>query len=517
MVDVRELWRALCQLTVGAIVYLGLIAIFMLYVSALKWGLFLEALGAKVSVFRLFNLYLLGYFVNLILPSYLGGDAVRSWYLGRSIGQHQAFAATIMERYTGLVGMVLMALTCMWFVESVGWPIKVTIILIALGLFAITVLALSPKMLAQVERIPKLRGTVKHLKKVQEGLLFVSKDRALLVKTMVLSLLYHVFTVVNTHAAAFAVGWSDPSLGGMFVVVPLILLIGAIPLAPNSLGIQEGAFYFFLTGLGGTPAQALGVGVILRIKTYIFAMVGGVVWLFLRRDRARDNFVDSVVLPGEDLSKLQLVSLVEESGRGQTSIVISEKGCADFLDRKVIDDLISNGRLLKFATAEITDENWQEISRQFIELLDSHGVRQASFVGVEDAGSIVQHLALTNLKRIRRIVLIDPATRAHPRLFDKITDWVEKKLPLGLPLRVVGKAFDSKPFLHRIRCPVLLVKSRTSNEAELAEIEFMSNHLPTAWMVDLSADNNDSEIESLNAAISEFQLVAAKRPRKAVA
>lgn len=281
-VDVRELWGALSKLTLGAIVYLTLIAIAMLYLSALKWNLFLEALGSSVSVFRLFNLYLLGYFVNLILPSYIGGDAARSWYLGKSVGQHEAFTATIMERYTGLVGMVLMALVMMWFVPDVTWAIKLAVLAVGIGLAIITALALSPKLLAQLERIPKCADVVKHLKKVQAGLLFISKDWKLLSKAMVLSLTYHVFTVINTHAAAFAVGWTDPHFMGLFVVVPLILLIGAIPLAPNSLGIQEGAFYFFLMGLGATPAQALGVGLVLRIKSYVMALVGGVVWLRFR-------------------------------------------------------------------------------------------------------------------------------------------------------------------------------------------------------------------------------------------
>ena len=63
-----------------------------------------------MPVLHLFNLYLVGYFVNLFMPSYLGGDLVRSWYAGKEIGQHEALAATILERYTGFVAMIVLAI-----------------------------------------------------------------------------------------------------------------------------------------------------------------------------------------------------------------------------------------------------------------------------------------------------------------------------------------------------------------------------------------------------------------------
>ena len=108
------------------------------------------------------------------------------------------------------------------------------------------------------------------------------KDKPLLYKTLGLSLLFHSIAVLNTIACAQAVGWANPPVWDLFVVLPIILLIAAIPLAPNGLGLQEGAFFFFLTGLGATPEQALGTALILRAKSYILAIIGGLIWLYLR-------------------------------------------------------------------------------------------------------------------------------------------------------------------------------------------------------------------------------------------
>jgi len=284
LADLKSLWGALSQLTFLAVFNLAVLAAALIYVSALKWKFFIEAFGRKVSVARLFGLYLVGYFVNLILPSYLGGDVVRSWYIGKDVGQHEALSATILERYTGLVGMVLLALAFMWFAGSVTWEIRLTVIGVACGLALATVLALSRRLLEKMERFAFLRGPLKHLSRIQDGLHLARENHSLLLKALALSLVYHTLTVFNTIAAGYAVGWLNPPFWELFVVLPLILLVGALPITPQGLGIQEGAFFFFLSSVGASPAQALGLALILRAKSYILALLGGLVWLKIRRD-----------------------------------------------------------------------------------------------------------------------------------------------------------------------------------------------------------------------------------------
>jgi uncharacterized membrane protein YbhN (UPF0104 family) len=102
-----------------------------------------------------------------------------------------------------------------------------------------------------------------------------------------LSFMFHVMTIVNTVAVARAVGWDGAPWGELFVVVPLILLVGAVPVSPQGLGIQEGAFVFFLQAAGASSAQALAVALVLRAKSYALALVGGVLWLGVRNQEAR--------------------------------------------------------------------------------------------------------------------------------------------------------------------------------------------------------------------------------------
>jgi uncharacterized membrane protein YbhN (UPF0104 family) len=201
------------------------------------------------------------------------------------VGQHEAFAATLLERLLGLVAMLGLALISIWFVPSASVAVRGAIVCMAVGLGLAVGCLLSPWCLAVVARLPRIGRFVVHLQKVQGVLRGAAANRAVLLKALVLSLLFHSITVVNTVAAAAAVGWFGVPYADLFVVLPIILLIGSLPITPSGLGLQEGAFLYFLTGLGATPAQALGVGVILRIKSYVLAAIGGLVWWSVRQEQ----------------------------------------------------------------------------------------------------------------------------------------------------------------------------------------------------------------------------------------
>ena len=292
-VDFRALGTALANLTWESILLLLLMGVVLVYVSAFKWALFLRASGQSVRVSELCGLYLVGYFVNLILPSYLGGDLVRSYELGKRVGQHSALAATILERFTGLVAMVFLGLITMSFVDGIPIEVQVTIICVALGLVLASIVALSRSVLAVVEsRMPVLHPVIAQCRKLQEALRVGTSKPDVLFKAFLLSFLFHSLTVVNTQIAAYAVGWSGVDGLALFVVLPLILLIGAIPVTPQGLGLQEGAFAFFLHLIGASPAQALGVGVVLRAKSYLLALLGGAFWGVLKMRERGERLSD---------------------------------------------------------------------------------------------------------------------------------------------------------------------------------------------------------------------------------
>jgi uncharacterized protein (TIRG00374 family) len=289
-VDLGGVTNALLDITSSDVVIIFAISFALVWVSVLKWRLFLGRLGISASALHLFRLYLVGYFVNLIMPSAIGGDVVRSLYVGRDVDKMRAMSATLLERYTGFLAMVTMALVAVSWAPQVTHGVLVATVVIggaAVGLTAVLVTGTLVRVCASLRVPEKVLGK---LARLQEGVQWGLSDRPLLIRAGILSLIFHLLTIVNTAAVAHAVGWHDVPWSDLLVVVPLILLVGAIPISPQGLGIQEGAFLFFLNSVGATDGQALAVALVLRAKSYVLALCGGVLWLTLvRGKRARED------------------------------------------------------------------------------------------------------------------------------------------------------------------------------------------------------------------------------------
>lgn len=280
LVEWGEIVEILANISALDVLILLIISLALVLVSVFKWRGFLERLGIKRSVWSLYKLYLIGYFVNFFMPSAVGGDVVRSLYVGSTVKKTGAFSATFLERYTGLVAMVCMALCALPFAPVRGRGIGLLVVSVAVGVFAATVCLWRGSFISALSRFSRSNRLRQILEDLHNALVCGVSDGPLLRRAACLSVLFHVLTVVNTMAVASAVGWTSASWSNLLVVVPLILLLGSIPLAPQGLGIQEGVALFFLTAVGATNTQALAVAIVLRAKSYVLALAGGTLWAF---------------------------------------------------------------------------------------------------------------------------------------------------------------------------------------------------------------------------------------------
>lgn len=282
LADPAKVFQSLSHVSITNFVILMILSFLMIGISAIKWQLFIEYLGAKVSLLRLFALYITGYFINILFPSYIGGDALRSYYVGKTVGQHQALSATFLERYTGLLAMALLGMIAALYENTlIDFGTRAIVVAVGVIVIAITFSAYSMRFDAEKYNNKIVKKLISNISRLHELMLQTSNQRLLWVKALGLSFTYHLFTVANTYIAGVAVGWHNPPIGQLFVVLPIILILGSIPITPSGLGIQEGAFFHFLQMLGATAPQALGVAVLLRAKTYILALIGWLVWSYI--------------------------------------------------------------------------------------------------------------------------------------------------------------------------------------------------------------------------------------------
>lgn len=271
------------NLTLEWVAYLLFISVVLIYASVLKWKLLLKTQGVEERTSHLYGLYLAGYFFNLLFPSFIGGDAARSWHLGRAQGQRRTAVATFLERYSGLFTMLMLGMVFSFITDKVQTPERVTILLLFLGFVGCTALLYSKSLVSGVALLPRIGVVVgKQGALFQEALRVSTSCPRKISIVVALSFVFHALAVVNVLACAHAVGWTHAPVGELFIVVPIILIISALPVTPQALGVQEGAFVYYLTLLGALPAEAMGVALLIRAKAYVLAALGGLYLLCAR-------------------------------------------------------------------------------------------------------------------------------------------------------------------------------------------------------------------------------------------
>src|SRR5262249_23657533 len=115
--DWDKVGQAFARLRVG--LWLAAVALLLVtqVVSALRWRVLARALGFERPLRQLTGIYFIGMYFNLLLPTSVGGDVVRAWYLdGGSRRRLAAFASVFLDRVSGL--LVLLTMACVALVLS---------------------------------------------------------------------------------------------------------------------------------------------------------------------------------------------------------------------------------------------------------------------------------------------------------------------------------------------------------------------------------------------------------------
>jgi pimeloyl-ACP methyl ester carboxylesterase len=146
-------------------------------------------------------------------------------------------------------------------------------------------------------------------------------------------------------------------------------------------------------------------------------------------------------------------------------------------------------------------------------------VKRATFLGIAAGGAVVQAMSNVYPKTVRRVILLDSSARVAPGFWQKVSDYLEEFFPLGLPLRSLSAEFDSRPMLHRIHCPALVLVSASAGVWLEDQAKMIARRIPNAWFAKLKGSSLNHEgvlSEELRSKVKEFLQVPAKRPQKAL-
>lgn len=178
------------------------------------------------------------------------------------------------------------------------------------------------------------------------------------------------------------------------------------------------------------------------------------------------------------------VLLESTKGSGRPVLIFYSDLRYTSVGRAVFSAVGEDRQSLILRTSPVTMDNWKLLAGSISETVRANGVRHAHVVALGDTAIPAQQLYLSDMKGLRSMVLVDGVARLRSNELGRLAGMLDEYLPLGLPLRNQSGGLDSRSFLHRIRCPVLLVTTPLAGTFEKAESRALSAGLPTSWHAD---------------------------------
>jgi uncharacterized membrane protein YbhN (UPF0104 family) len=249
----------------------GVLAV-ALIASARRWQLFARELRFERSLAQYSAYYFIGMWFNLSLPTSVGGDVLRVWYLDGNTGRKlAAFASVALERLNGL--LVLIAIACIGVLISpiaLDWWIHACVWSIGAG----AVLGMASLPIAQRWRqLPAQR------REQLQTILALLRYPKVVTGATLMSIVVQVAGVVSLWLIGLSLGL-DVSLAYCCILGPMVSLLTLLPISVNGMGVRELGTVVFLAPLGVHEDAAKTLAFLWFMANVAISLLGGLVYLF---------------------------------------------------------------------------------------------------------------------------------------------------------------------------------------------------------------------------------------------
>ncbi len=300
-IDFAKLWSTLFQIN-PSIALVGLVIGFCtLVVSGYQWQTSLNAEKIHFDLAKLINLYMVGIAFSHFLPSSMGGDVVKAYYVGRESNNMPGSAsAAVMSRVTGFFGMVVVAYIALIFFHQ-QFTRDVVALLLVLSLIVLSMIAgtfVFATLFARFAQAKKIQTRIESImpaflgKKIKLGsildkavdigttlIISAKKPRPMVVATL-FGVMFHITACLNYYSYGLAMHLDVPFYFYL-VAIPLVSLVAFLPISIGGFGVRESTLIFIFGTIHVLAPTALTLAFMVDIQTLFFGVVGGCMYLFM--------------------------------------------------------------------------------------------------------------------------------------------------------------------------------------------------------------------------------------------
>ena len=281
--DHRYIWAAILIFPVTFII------------TSLRWYVLLQIAGIAMSASRAFIINMVGAFYNTFMPGSTGGDVLKAWYAAKHAPERRTYAvmSVIVDRIIGLLALIIlggaMAGWLVYYVHAhpgsdanqlvakkclqVAIGSLVIVLVTAMGLLILYNPLLRKN--SGLDMILALLPMQKQVAKALETMELYRRRPWTMLGTLVMTFPVHATVIVSAMLAGIALNLPLQKWY-YWVVVPVVVLAGSVPISPHGAGVMEFFAILLTRAQGATVSQAFALTMSIRIVQIIWNLTGGI-------------------------------------------------------------------------------------------------------------------------------------------------------------------------------------------------------------------------------------------------
>ncbi len=253
-----------------------------------RWQRLLRPLEITLPFMRALSLNMAGFFYSTFLPGSSSGDFIKA-YLAAKNTPHKtrAVLSVFIDRVLGLLALVMLGgtMATVQYLRSgdTSSPTARACLQVAIGSVAICMaMALGVAVInsSRLRAILGLSAIIKRLP-MQKQLEHV-RDVGRVFRSNPWLIFWSLLITVPVHLTVVGSAWLAGEAFGLpispafyLVAVPVLVLVGAVPLTPGGVGVMEFFAVVLTATQGATVSEALALAMSIRLTQMSWNMVGG--------------------------------------------------------------------------------------------------------------------------------------------------------------------------------------------------------------------------------------------------
>ena len=259
-----------------------------LFVVAVRWRMLLTIVDIRIRRWEALRLTFLGQFFNTIVPGTVGGDVVKAWYVAKHTPHKAAVLVSIfVDRMMGLAELTFMAgamLAVVW-IGGLGALDVLRIPAIMVGVMAVLVAGVLLFVLSgrfrrvfHLQKLYRRLPIARHLEAAGDAARLYRRRIGSLGIAFAMTIVAHIAWIGSLALLGVSLSLPTPWYS-YFVFIPLIYIIGSVPVTPGGVGLIEKSYVVFFATAACTPSMIMGLALLGRLVPMFWGLPGLVVAL----------------------------------------------------------------------------------------------------------------------------------------------------------------------------------------------------------------------------------------------